>query len=45
MGWELCVGRVRVRLVRVRLVRVRVRVRVRVDRWLIDLALDRRYLG
>ena len=40
MGWELCVGRVRVRLVR-----VRVRVRVRVDRWLIDLALDRRYLG
>ena len=38
MGWELCVGRVRVRL-------VRVRVRVRVDRWLIDLALDRRYLG
>ena len=36
MGWELCVGRVRL---------VRVRVRVRVDRWLIDLALDRRYLG
>ena len=36
MGWKLCVGRVRVRLVRVR---------VRVDRWLIDLALDWRYLG